>query len=191
MKKKDLKIGTRTFVHCPTEELYKKVLEVGDKCGYSWYSNESFLLRDKYWWCFGKDTCVNLVWGVRFSIKDVPADRIIMPAKEFLTLHDSNNKKVYYRGDPKKGSKIIKALENLGGVNKQKLTGNGADNLYFIDNENFINAVPSRNLSGWLLQQAFTEVFLPESPKETLTIEGVEYLKEDVENALKDLKPIK
>ncbi len=189
---KDLKVGTRTFVHCPTEELYKKVLEIGDKCGYTWYSNESFLTKDKDWWCFGKDTCVNLVWGVRFPIKEVPADKIIMTAEEFLALHEFDNKKVYYRGVPGRGNEIIGALEELGGITEcPKIQEVYADSLYFIDKYGFICEYHNKSLVAWLVQQAFTEAFIPGVSKETLTIEGIEYLREDVENALKDLKPVK
>lgn len=101
-----------------------------------------------------------------------------------------DSKKVYCRGVSNRGEEVIKALEELGGINTMGYTGYSKDLYYLIGKNNAIITLMVAPLTTWLLQQTFTEVSLPGEPRETITIGGIEYDKQEVENRLKDIKPI-
>jgi hypothetical protein len=106
---------------------------------------------------------------------------------DFWKMYPKPNKKVYYRGDEKRGNEIIKALEKLGGHNLCRFHGKSKTVYYFIGESNIISGINSE----WLLKQSFTEAFLPEEPKETITIGNDTYeVTEELKAALKNLKKI-
>ena len=91
---------------------------------------------------------------------------------EFFEMYPKQNKKVYYRGDEKRGNEIIKALKELGGQNSECFNGKSNTLYYFIGENNIINFIDEDDSNAeWLLKQSFTEAFLPELPKkETIKI---------------------
>jgi hypothetical protein len=111
---------------------------------------------------------------------------------EFFKMYPKPNKKVYYRGDEKRGNEIIKALEKLGGQNSKCFSGKSKTVSYFISKNDVIGAIPECDKDAtFLLQQFYTEAFLPEEPKETITIGNDTYeVTEELKAALKNLKKI-
>jgi hypothetical protein len=111
---------------------------------------------------------------------------------EFFEMYPKQNKKVYYRGDEKRGDEIIKALEKLGGKNFSVFNGASKNVYYFISKNDIISAIHEGDRNAeWLLKQSFTEAFLPEEPKETITIGNDTYeVTEELKSALKNLKKI-
>ena len=57
--------------------------------------------------------------------------------------------------------------------------------------ENANNTVTCGKLEGNVVYGKVVETGLPDEPKETITIGGIEYDKEEVEQRLKDIKPVK
>lgn len=111
---------------------------------------------------------------------------------KFFEMYPKQNKKVYYRGDEKRGDEIIKALEELGGQNLIRFYGVSNTIYYFIGENNIISGLNIGDSNAeWLLKQSFTEAFLPEEPKETITIGNDTYeVTEELKSALKNLKKI-
>lgn len=111
---------------------------------------------------------------------------------DFWQMYPKPNKKVYYRGDEKRGDEIIKALEELGGKNSKYYNGTSNTFYYFIGRNSVINGIKEGDKDAeWLLKQSFTEAFLPEEPKETITIGNDTYeVTEELKAALKNLKKI-
>ena len=109
---------------------------------------------------------------------------------EFWKMYPKQNKKVYYRGDEKRGNEIIKTLEKLGGQNLSRFYGTSNNAYYFIGENNMIRGIKEGDSKAvWLLKQLFTEAFLPEEPKETITIGNDTYeVTEELKAALKNLK---
>lgn len=189
MCKGNLKIYQNTVVHCPTKELANKVLAIAHSLGYRW-SNDSFFIDRLFYNEYKEQTCYDIYEGKYGSLSYFQNNwYYIISAEEFINLH-TMNKKVYYRGDSKRGNEIIEALEKLGGIN-DCLGGRDEQSLYYINRFNRIHAAVLSTDTAWLLQQAFTEVFLPREPRETIIIGGIEYDKQEVENRLKDLQPLK
>jgi hypothetical protein len=111
---------------------------------------------------------------------------------DFWKMYPQKNKRVYYRGDEKRGDEIIKALEKLGGKNFSVFNGASKNVYYFISKNDIISAIHEGDRNAeWLLKQSFTEAFLPEEPKETITIGNDTYeVTEELKSALKTLKKI-
>ena len=112
---------------------------------------------------------------------------------DFWKMYPKLNKKVYYRGDEKRGKEIIKALEELGGKNSNCLYGASKYVYYFIGENNIISGIyEGHSNAEWLLKQSFTEAFLPKlSKKETIKIgEDTYEVTEELKVALKNLKKI-
>ena len=111
---------------------------------------------------------------------------------DFWQMYPKPNKKVYYRGDEKRGDEIIKALEKLGGQNSKCFNGKSKTVYYFISKNDVIGAIPECDKdAAFLLQQFYTEAFLPEEPKETIQIGNDTYeVTEELKAALKNLKKI-
>ena len=103
--------------------------------------------------------------------------------------HDS--KKVYCRGVSNRGEEVIKALEELGGINTMGYTGYSEGLYYIIGKNSAISTLIVAPLTTWLLEQTFTEIFPSGKPRETIIVGGIEYDKQEVENRLKDLQPLK
>ena len=53
-----------------------------------------------------------------------------------------NIKKIMIQGHPTRGEKVIKALEDLGGINSSNLKGTSEKLYYYIDNKNYISNMP-------------------------------------------------
>ena len=69
-------------------------------------------------------------------------------------------KKVYIKGNIKKGNEIIKLLENLGGCNTLSYTGINDDVWYFINPDGIISlATPT--LFSYLIKAHYKEIKLP------------------------------
>jgi hypothetical protein len=111
---------------------------------------------------------------------------------EFFEMYPKQNKKVYYRGDEKRGNEIIKALKELGGQNLSRFKGTSNTIYYFIGEDNIISGIKEGDRKEkWLLKQSFTEAFLPEEPKEIIKIGNDTYeVTEELKAALKNLKKI-
>jgi hypothetical protein len=108
---------------------------------------------------------------------------------EFFEIYPKPNKKVYYRGDKKRGDEIIKALEELGGKNERTLQGFDHNRFYFIGENDTILPIDYDSTAVYLLQQNYTEMHLPEQPKETIKIgEDIYEVTEELKVALKNLK---
>lgn len=194
-KSRLLCIDEYTVVHCPTIDLAKQVCDIVHKLGFKYNSEDSY--RDlKY--SEKERQCYNFHSGLYSHIGFYKESGYkIMPAEEFINLHKSckemeENKRVYYQGDPKRCNEIIKALENLGGINFS-CAGSDANNYYFIGKNNKIHYI-SRGANGaWLLEQLYTKAELPtipEKPIETIQIGVYTYNKAEIEKALEKIKPI-
>jgi hypothetical protein len=111
---------------------------------------------------------------------------------EFWKMYPQKNKRVYYRGDEKRGNEIIKALEELGGQNLSRFKGTSNTLYYFIGDDNIISVINEEDKdAAFLLKQFYTEAFLPEEPKETIQIGNDTYeVTEELKAALKNLKKI-
>jgi hypothetical protein len=96
---------------------------------------------------------------------------------------------VYYRGCPGRGEEIIKALEDLGGVNDGGCTGEDSDGLYFIDYQCRISGTIDEIDLGYLLKKNAKELFLPEI--EYITLFGKEYKASEVMKKISTLTPKK
>lgn len=75
-------------------------------------------------------------------------------------------KKVFIRGNEKRGSEVIKMLEELGGVNSSRLKGESELRLYYVNKDNQIKYVLPESESGIIIQECFKELYLPEPTKE-------------------------
>jgi hypothetical protein len=111
---------------------------------------------------------------------------------EFWKMYPQKNKRVYYRGDEKRGDEIIKALKELGGKNSKCFNGKSNTLYYFIGDDNIISVINEEDKdAAFLLKQFYTEAFLPEEPKETIQIGNDTYeVTEELKAALKNLKKI-
>lgn len=100
-----------------------------------------------------------------------------------------SGKLVYYKGDEERGNEVIQKLIDLGGINKDELTGQTEKCIYFISPNGNIDCTDSSTLVRELIEKFYTEASLP--IKETITIGEKTYYKEDVEERLNNLKEVK
>ena len=77
-------------------------------------------------------------------------------------------KKVFIRGNNKRGSEVIKMLKVLGGVNNSAFAGTLESNIYYINTNNQIESVESTSELGTIIQECFEELHLPEPIKKKL-----------------------
>lgn len=69
--------------------------------------------------------------------------------------------KKFIRGNQERGAEVIKALENLGGVNRAKLYGVRPDCIYIINkNDNCIDRWDDTTDYASLIQECFEEIIL-------------------------------
>ena len=91
---KKFELTEKTAIHCPTEELANKVLEIGDKLGYRWSSTTSFL-KNNHYNCYGKDTCYSLITGEYCNFYYFKNENYtIIPAEDFIKQYGSNKKNI-------------------------------------------------------------------------------------------------
>jgi hypothetical protein len=111
---------------------------------------------------------------------------------EFFEMYPKPNKRVYYRGDEKRGDEIIEALKELGGKDFRVFNGASKTVYYFMSKNDVISGISEEDKdAAFLLKQFYTEAFLPEEPKETITIGNDTYeVTEELKAALKNLKKI-
>lgn len=115
--------------------------------GFDWYKTPE---RGKFW-----DNVINGKFDV------------------FFRKYPELSTKVYIRGDEKRGKEVIAELEKRGGINTFEELGTSTEHLYFIrPDNNFINDCVPNRLVGLLLQEAYTEITLPEKPLE-LTLKEI------------------
>ena len=88
--KGELKISENTVVHCPTEELAKKVVSIFINNNYRWAMGET------HWSVFGDCTCYNpkLNKGLGFCDKEWYINKAynIISAEDFIALHKKEEK---------------------------------------------------------------------------------------------------
>lgn len=70
--------------------------------------------------------------------------------------------KKYIRGNEERGAEVIKALEDLGGVNCNNITGIRTDCFYYIKEDSIIDVVQDFTALGEIIQECFEEIKLPE-----------------------------
>lgn len=68
--------------------------------------------------------------------------------------------KKFIRGNKERGAEVIKALEDLGGVNRYTLDGTDSDSCYFINNSNHIVAWSENFEATDMIQECFEELVL-------------------------------
>lgn len=85
----------------------------------------------------------------------------------FFKKYPKRNTKVYIRGNSKRGKEVIAELESRGGINEFNQNGTSENNLYFMrPDTNTIDHCLATSLVGYFLQEAYTEITLPEEPLE-------------------------
>ena len=70
--------------------------------------------------------------------------------------------KKYIRGNKERGAEVIKALEELGGVNCDNHIGIRTDCFYYINKDGIIDLVQYFTALGKVIQECFEEIKLPE-----------------------------
>ena len=104
--------------------------------------------------------------------------------KEGVNIH------VYYRGVTGRGREIIDILKNIGGI-ENHIYGCDTNSYYFINPKTkVIDASRIGKDYSYLLEECYTEKFLPEEI-ETIEINGKKYKKNEVLNCISKLKEIK
>lgn len=77
-----------------------------------------------------------------------------------------DKQKVYIKGDTYRGAEVIKALENLGGINAEHYYGNDLSGYYYINPKGEIAYVSTKNCERYfLLQEFYKEIKLPNIKK--------------------------
>ena len=118
--------------------------------------------------------------------KSEPSDN--EETKEELDTH------VYYRGNTERGDEIISELVKLGGINYYNISAIHIGCYYFVDPKNKrINFMSSSEYSLYshILEECYTEKFLPENKQEIIEIDGKKYNKQEVLDRMKELKEVK
>ena len=125
-------------------------------------------------------------WGNVLSYRNFDVFFNKYPKKE-LDIH------VYYRGNSERGDEIISELIKLGGVNYYNISARHIGCYYFVDPKNKrINFMSSSedSLYSHILEEPYTEKFLPENKQETIEIDGKKYNKQEVLDRMKELKEV-
>lgn len=78
--------------------------------------------------------------------------------------------KKYIKGHELRGTEVIKALEELGGLNKLNLNGKDYNCLYYIREDSVIDILHKSLFVGKMMQECFEEIKLPEQPKFNVVI---------------------
>lgn len=77
-----------------------------------------------------------------------------------------DKQKVYIKGNPSRGTEVIKALTDLGGRNIHSHTGDSKDTYYYINPNGVINvAAPDGKVCYPFLKEFYKEIKLPEIKK--------------------------
>ena len=100
---------------------------------------------------------------------------------------------VYYRGNAERGDEIISELIKLGGINYYNISARHIGCYYFVDPKNKkINFMSSSedSLYSHILEECYTEKFLPENKQEIIEIDGKKYNKQEVLDRMKELKEV-
>lgn len=85
----------------------------------------------------------------------------------FFEKYPKRSTKVYIRGNSKRGKEVIAELESRDGINDFNQHGTSENNLYFMrPDTNIIDSCLATSLVGYFLQEAYTEITLPEEPLE-------------------------
>lgn len=70
--------------------------------------------------------------------------------------------KKYIKGNKERGAEVIKAIEELGGENLLKYSGEYENSFYYINADNIIDFVQNTSNTGRIIQECFEEIKLPE-----------------------------
>lgn len=98
---------------------------------------------------------------------------------------------VYYRGVAGRGKEIISELVKLGGINYYNISAESKNCCYAIDPKNKrINFLASDSLYSHILEECYTEKFLPEVKQEIIEIDGKKYNKQEVLDRINELKEV-
>ena len=112
--------------------------------------------------------------------------------KEEITDNEEVDTHVYYRGNAERGDEIISELINIGGINYYSISAGNIDCYYFVDpNNKRINFVGLDTTCSHILEECYTEKFLPENKQEIIEIDGKKYNKQEVLDRMKELKEVK
>lgn len=70
--------------------------------------------------------------------------------------------KKYIRGNKERGAEVIKALEELGGINRINLNGEDFNSIYYVREDGMIDVLSKSFFAGKLVQECFEEIKLSE-----------------------------
>lgn len=72
--------------------------------------------------------------------------------------------KKFIRGNKDRGQEVIKALEDLGGVNKNEMLCDQPNAYYFLDKDNYIIAWNENSDIAFVIKECFEEIILKDKP---------------------------
>ena len=113
--------------------------------------------------------------------------------KEEIADNEEVDTHVYYRGNSERGDEIISELIKLGGINYYNISARQISCYYFVDPKNKrINFMSSSedSLYSHILEECYTEKFLPENKQEIIEIDGKKYNKQEILDRIKELKEV-
>ena len=137
-------------------------------CGYFWTSmlssNFVNLARSFYF----DSECSGLAYGSRYDGRTIRG--VLNINNHNIDNHKLNymedKQKVYIKGDTYRGEEVIKALENLGGINAEHYYGNDYSGYYYINHKGEIAYVSTKKGEVYtFLQEFYKEIKLPDIKK--------------------------
>ena len=134
-------------------------------------------------WEFWNDVILNKNFDLFFEKYPKDQDAKTEEVKQEMDTH------VYYRGNAERGKEIISELTKLGGINYYNISAQNIDYLYFIlPKTKRIDSTCSGSTLYNIIEDAYTEKFLPEVKIETIEIDGKKYNKKEVLEKISQLK---
>ena len=136
-------------------------------------------------WEFWHDVIFNKNFDLFFEKYPKDEDAKTEEVKQEIDTH------VFYRGNAERGKEIISELTKLGGINHYNISAQNIDYLYFIlpKTKKMGSTWPGSILYN-IIEDAYTEKFLPEVKIETIEIDGKKYNKKEILEKINELKEI-
>lgn len=129
-------------------------------------------------------------WGKVLSSKDFDIFFKKYPREEIIDNGEIDTH-VYYRGNAERGEEIISELEKLGGINRYNISAEKTDYCYVVDPiDKMIDFIEPDTLYSHILEECYTEKFLPENKQEIIEIDGKKYNKQEAIDRIKELKEV-
>lgn len=136
-------------------------------------------------WEFWNDVILNKNFDSFFEKYPKDEDAKTEEVKQEIDTH------VYYRGNAERGKEIISELTKLGGINYYDISAQNIYCLYFIlPKTKRIGSASSESTLYNIIEDAYTEKFLPEVKIGTIEIDGKKYNKQEVLENINELKEI-